>query len=82
MLAWDMETMMPPGGGPVRAQQLGAVSKVAHEKFIDASIGRLLDALHPYEAGLPYDSDEAALIRVTRRDYEKAVRVPSSSRPR
>jgi carboxypeptidase Taq len=77
MLAWDMETMMPPGGGPVRAQQMAAVSKVAHEKFTDASIGRLLDALRSHESSLPYDSDDAALIRVSRRDYEKAVRVPS-----
>src|SRR5262249_60602806 len=43
MLAWDMEVMMPSAGGPVRAQQLAAVSKVAHEKFTDASIGKLLD---------------------------------------
>jgi len=77
MLAWDMEVMMPPGGGSVRAQQLAAVSKVAHEKFTDASIGRLLDALRPHESSLPYESDDAALIRVARRDYEKAVRVPS-----
>jgi carboxypeptidase Taq len=77
MLAWDMETMMPSGGGPVRAQQMAAVSKVAHEKFIDPAVGRLLDALRSYEESLPHDSDDAALVRVSRRDYDKAVRVPS-----
>ena len=43
---------------------------------MDPEIGRLLDDLRPYEESLPYDSDEASLIRVTRRDYEKAVKVP------
>ena len=32
----------------------------------------------PYEKSLPYDSDEASLIRVTRRDYERAAKVPAS----
>jgi carboxypeptidase Taq len=36
----------------------------------------LLDDLRPYEQSLPYDSDDASLLRVTRRDYEKAVKVP------
>ncbi len=52
--------------------------QLAHEKFIDPAIGRLLDDLRPYEEGLPYDSDDASLIRVTRREYERAVRVPAA----
>jgi carboxypeptidase Taq len=42
----------------------------------DAAIGKLLDDLRPYEASQPYDSDEASLIRVTRRNYERATKVP------
>jgi carboxypeptidase Taq len=37
-----------------------------------------LDDLEPYAEQLPYDSDDASLIRVTRRDYERAVKVPPS----
>ncbi|MFZ5916886.1 MAG: carboxypeptidase M32 [Chloroflexota bacterium] len=76
VLFWDQSTYMPPGGAPARGRQLATLSKMAHEKFIDPDIGRLLDALEPYAEGLPPDSDDACLIRVTRRDYEKAVRVP------
>src|SRR5262249_2795614 len=47
------------------------------ERFTSDEIGRLLDALAGYEATLPPDSDEACLIRVTRRDWEKARRVPT-----
>jgi carboxypeptidase Taq len=39
-------------------------------------IGRLLDDLQPYADSLPYDSDDASLIRVTRRGYDKATKVP------
>ena len=38
---------------------------------------QLLDALMPYGESLPYDSDEASLIRVARRDFEKAIKVPA-----
>lgn len=77
LLYWDQSTYMPPGGARARARQSSTLSRLAHEKFIDPAIGKLLDALRPYEEGLPDDSDDARLIRVTRHDYEKAVKVPS-----
>jgi len=49
---------------------------MAQEKFIDKKIGKLLDDLRPYEESLPYDSDDASLIRVTRRQYERALKLP------
>jgi len=50
---------------------------VIHEREVDDRIGELLDELEPYAASLPRDSDDAALIRVARRDWEKARRVPT-----
>ncbi len=76
LLSWDQSTYMPEGGAPARARQLALLGRLAHEKLTDPAIGRLLDELEPYAAGLPADSDEASLIRVARRDYEKASRVP------
>jgi carboxypeptidase Taq len=78
LLIWDQATYMPPGGASARGRQLATLGRLAHEKFIDPAVGKLLEALRPYEDSRPYDSDEASLIRVTRRDYEKAVRVPPS----
>ncbi len=80
MLSWDQRTNMPARGGRVRAEQLATLGQVAHEKFTSAEVGRLLDELRPYEASLPFDSDEASLIRVSRRDWDKARRVPSELR--
>lgn len=80
LLGWDQQVMMPRGGSGARAEQLATLGRLAHELFIDSAIGRLLDELAPYEASLPYDSDEASLIRVTRIDYDKARRVPAELR--
>ena len=52
------------------------LGRIAHEKFVDGEIGTLLERLSPYEESLEHDSDDASLIRVTRRDWEKARRVP------
>ena len=78
LLGWDQQTMMPQRGGEIRAHQLATVGRLAHELFVSDEIGTLLDELRPYGESLDYDSDEASLIRVARRDYEKATRVPPS----
>jgi carboxypeptidase Taq len=80
ILSWDQHTKMPPKAGEIRAEQLGTLDRLAHELFISDEIGRLLEDLRPHEESLPYESNEASLIRVTRRDYEKARRVPSELR--
>ena len=77
ILFWDQTVMMPPGGDSVRGAQLTTLDRIAHEKFISPEIGELLDGLADYEQQLDYDSDEASLIRTTRRDWRKASQVPA-----
>ena len=76
LLGWDEATYMPPGGAEARGRQSALLARIAQEKSIDPAIGKLLDELRPYEESLPYDSDEASLIRVARRDYERALKMP------
>jgi len=78
LLSWDQSTYMPPGGASARARQLATLGRLAHEKLTDPAIGKLLEDLRPYEESLPHDSDAASVIRVTRREYERAVKVPPS----
>lgn len=78
VLEWDQATYMPPGGAEMRGSAMALLQKLSHEKFTDAAVGKLLDDLEPYAASLPYDSDDAALVRVTRREYERSIKVPSS----
>lgn len=76
VLGWDQQTYMPRRGAAARAEQLATLDKLAHALFTADEIGRLLSDLEDYAAKLDYDSDEASLIRVTKRDYDKAKRVP------
>ena len=77
VLAWDQETYMPPGGVEGRASQVSTLSRMAHARFTSDEVGGLLDAAGAEVAGLPFDSDEASLVRVARRDYEKERKLPS-----
>jgi carboxypeptidase Taq len=76
VLSWDQNTYMPPGGAEARGQQLATLGKLAQIKFTSEQIGKLLEQLKSELTGAPEGSDDAALVRVASRDYEKAVRVP------
>jgi carboxypeptidase Taq len=77
VLSWDHATYMPEGGAAARARQGALLSSLRHERSVDPALGKLLDDLMAYAEGLPYDSDEASLIRVARRDFEKARKLPA-----
>jgi len=76
LLSWDLRTHMPPGGAQARGRQLATLKRLAHEKQVDPALGRLLDDLLVHSSSLPYESDEASLIRIARRDFEQAVNIP------
>jgi carboxypeptidase Taq len=78
LLYWDQATYMPPGGASARGRQLATIHQIAHEKLIDGTVAQLLQDLTHYAAKLPYDSDEASLIRIAHRIYDQAANVPAS----
>jgi carboxypeptidase Taq len=80
LLFWDQRVTMPPLGTAARANHVATLGKIAHDRFVDDEIGSLLDRLRPLEESLEYDSDDASLVRVTRRDWEKERKVPSELR--
>src|SRR5690349_20725692 len=43
LLRWDQMTYMPPRGGSARGRQAATLSRLAHERFTESAIGRLLD---------------------------------------
>ncbi|HMA34439.1 MAG TPA: carboxypeptidase M32 [Chloroflexia bacterium] len=75
VLGWDQETYMPRGGVRARAEQLATLRRLAHTRFTSAEVGRLLDALAAETAALDPASDDASLIRVTRRDYDHSCKL-------
>ena len=72
VLNWDQSTYMPAGGAPARGRQMATLGRLAQEKFIDPAVGKLLDELEKAEL----NEDDAALVRITRLDYEQAVKIP------
>ena len=74
VLVWDQRTLMPAAGFRHRADHLSLLQRLSHETLIDPEVGRLLDELESRD--LDPDSWEGALVRVARRDYQKAVHVP------
>jgi carboxypeptidase Taq len=76
IMSWDQQVNMPVQGNEARGQQMATLSKIAQEKFISDEVGRLLEDLQQEFEGADSDSDEAAMIRVAARNYDKAKRVP------
>jgi carboxypeptidase Taq len=77
LIGWDERVSMPPGGVAVHGGMAATIQRIAHEKFTSVQLGSALqDAAREVES-LPPDSEAARLVKVTTRDYERAVRVPS-----
>lgn len=77
VLSWDQQTHMPPGGAAARSTQLSTLSKVAHQMFTSDEIGKLIEAAEHEIAGKDFDDNDASLVRVLKRDYDRATRLPS-----
>jgi carboxypeptidase Taq len=75
VLGWDEATYMPKGGALARGRQSALLRRLAHERFVDPALGKQIDRLEPCADRLPVA--DASLIRVLRRDYEKASKVPA-----
>jgi carboxypeptidase Taq len=76
LLAWDEHTKMPKRGAAMRAEQLATLTGIRHRMLSSDELGRLLDAAGASLDGAEPDSFEASLVRVTRREWDKARRVP------
>jgi len=73
VLAWDRQTYMPAGGVEGRAQQLATLARLAHEMLVAEETRELLEAAGHGKPG----SEEAALLRLSRRDHGRATKLPT-----
>lgn len=75
VLTWDQATYMPKGGALGRGRQAAMLKRLAHERSTDPALGGLIDRL---ERGVDNLSpDDTRLIRIARRDFERAIKVPA-----
>ncbi|QFP77608.1 carboxypeptidase M32 [Deinococcus sp. AJ005] len=71
LMSWEQETSMPDEAARVRGLQLSTLAGLTHAMFTDEKTGELLDAAAPQN-----DTDQA-IVRVARRDFEKATKLPT-----
>lgn len=76
ILEWDQQVNMPPMGAESRGNQMATLQRLIHLKTKSPELGKLIEELSKAAEGLDPDSEEARLIKVTRREYEQAVKVP------
>jgi carboxypeptidase Taq len=77
LLQWDQETMMPPRGAALRAEQLALLSSLVHRRQTDPRVAEWLDAAES-DTELAPDGAAAANVREIRRDHVRASRLPES----
>jgi carboxypeptidase Taq len=77
LMGWDQQTYMPPKGAEERGEQMATLSRLVHEMATSEEVGKLLDELLPYAQTLDPDSDDARLIKLAKREYDKQTRVPA-----
>ncbi len=75
MLAeWDQQVMMPAQGAAGRAEQLATLARLRHERATDERIGAWLAEL---DGDGKLDRLDRDVVRLARRDWERARRVPT-----
>ena len=77
VLGWDEQTYMPPQGARARARQKATLERLAHELLTAPTVGELIEQLEDDVRALPADAPERALIRLARRAYDRAVKLPA-----
>jgi len=74
VLGWDREVMMPAAGADRRAEELGALEGVLHDRRAGAELG---DLIADAEAEAPEDAKARAQIRLARRMHVRARALPA-----
>ena len=72
MLMWDASVNVPPGGGGARAEAIGALEKVIHERVAAPDLGELFDSASGRDAW------EVANLAEMRREWTRARAIPAS----
>jgi carboxypeptidase Taq len=73
LASWDQLVMMPSEGASVRSHQLGTLARLRHERATADEIEGWLEELERLELS----DRKRDMVRVARRDWERARRVPA-----
>ncbi len=75
VLDWDQQVNMPRGAAEDRGEQSATLSRIVHDKSTSDELGNLLNELTAMTQNVDADSDDARLVKVAKRKYEKNTKV-------
>ncbi|QQO10680.1 carboxypeptidase M32 [Breznakiella homolactica] len=80
LLQWDQETYLPRDAVEERAEQLGLLEGIAHERIVSPEVGKLLSELGSTSENPRGDESLPALerdfLRILRRNYDRQIKLP------
>ena len=76
VLGWDEQTNLPPAGSQHRAEQLGLLAGLTHERATSPRIGELLSELEQCGSLGDVDSPMAVNVREARHAYDRSTKLP------
>ena len=77
LMGWDQQVNMAPGSAEDRGAQISTLESIIHIKATSQELGNIITELEGEVQKLDMDSDNARLVKVARRDYDKRVKVPT-----
>ena len=77
VLGWDQLVNMPEGAAVDRGEQIATIEKIQHIKSTSDELGKLLIDLTEYAKQLDPDCDDARLVKVAQRDFNKQSKIPT-----
>ncbi len=78
LLSWDEQTLMPSGGVELRADQLGLLAGLEHDRATQPRIGELLALLEGSDLVNDPESPAAVNVRELRRQFERKTKLPKA----
>jgi len=76
LVAWDMETMMPPRATSLRSEQLGLLSSIHHRMATDKQIGKLVQKLTTSTNNNELVELEKRNVYLIKKSYEEQTKLP------
>jgi carboxypeptidase Taq len=74
MFGWDRQVLMPPGGADARSEHQSILARLEHELWTSDKSQRLIEEA---QKETEPDSDDAALVRVFKRDVDQLTKLPA-----
>ena len=77
LMSWDREVNMPQGGMADRIAQMTTLSSLVHRMSTTDEFGEAIERAAAELDGADYAGNEASLVRLLRRDYANARKLPT-----